>query len=129
MTKTGKKIYLAGPIDRKSHKWRKEMMKEFGVRGHRPINPEETEVDWQHPSGIVNLDIALIKNSDLVLANITKLSAGTSMELVYAHRYRKPVVLVCPEKFLSPWHSYHSTFIVEELSDALEQIYALLPKL
>jgi len=62
---------------------------------------------------------------DVMIVYLPKLSAGACMELFYAKRKGKKVVVVSEMECLSPWIVVHSDVIVkrfEELEDALRQI-------
>jgi len=113
-----KLLYLAGPLPSKSA-WRayvtSKIATEFSV-----INPEIIEVKDNY--NIVNVDKHYIGKSDIILANITGLSVGTSMEIIYAHSLNKYVITVCPDHFLSPWHVAHSTIVLPDLDLALNHI-------
>ena len=73
----------------------------------------------------VERDIADIEKCDVVVAYLPKLSAGACMELFYAKRKGKKVVVVSNLACLSPWIVVHSDTIVnsfEELESALKQV-------
>ena len=110
------RVYLAGPIRDYSYKWRVKATKKLIKLGFTPIDPEI--IENKIGVNVVPLDIATIKSCDIVLANITELSVGTSQEMVYAHQFNKVVVTVCPETLYSSWHDYHSSFICESLKEA-----------
>lgn len=95
-------IYLAGPINKGESNWRSRFSSTDKVNY---INPENWNVE--NCSDVVSNDIEAIKKCDLVFAYCQFLTAGTSMEFVYAHKYNKPVILVIPHKLVSPWHTYH----------------------
>jgi nucleoside 2-deoxyribosyltransferase len=73
----------------------------------------------------VERDIADIEKCDVVVAYLPRLSAGACMELFYAKRKGKKVVVVSDMACLSPWIVVHSDTIVkrfEELEAALKQV-------
>lgn len=118
------KIYLAGPIfmcsDGDANDWRSRARDE--LEGHfKILNPmirdyrNVTDIAYRE---IVDLDKIDIRNSDIILANCTQSSAGTSMEIFYAHQLGKIVVAVVDGQ-PSPWIKYHSTTIQPTLEDAI----------
>lgn len=110
------RIYLAGPIPTQEE-WRKIVKEELSDLDFHFFDPEEIESEEYN---VVNTDLALIRRSDLVLANVTRWSTGTPMEIVYACMDRVPVLLICPYDLLSPWHEHHATRIVGTLGEAIK---------
>ena len=84
-------------------------------------NPEKFENTYS-PSTIVNYDKSIIKQCDLLIANITRLSAGTSMEILYAWERDIPVLLIANKEINNPWLIFHSSFIVKDLKEAVDVI-------
>lgn len=114
------KIYLAGPIPTQK-KWREKITKEL-IKCNKNLiiyNPESFE-NTQSPMTIVNYDKSIIRNCDLLIANITRLSAGTSMEILYAWERDIPVLLIANKEEANPWLVFHSSFIVKTLDEAIE---------
>ena len=77
------------------------------------------------PERFVERDILDIGKCDVLIAYLPKLSAGACMELFYAKRKGKKVIVVSNMYRLSPWIVVHSDKIVkrfEELEDALKQV-------
>ena len=112
------KIYLAGPIEGTT--WRikvEKFFKEF--KNVEIFNPRRFEIKGMNHYDLINLDLQYILRSDIVLANITRLSAGTSMELVYSRQFKKETHLICKKALLSPWHLGHSDFVYSDLQKAL----------
>ncbi len=110
------KIYLAGPLPTQKN-WRKKLINLVNdptIKWYDPADFENTFSD----ATIVNYDKSIIKNCNLVVANITRLSAGTSMEILFAFENHIPVLLIGDKKLLGPWHRHHSSFIVNSLEDA-----------
>jgi nucleoside 2-deoxyribosyltransferase len=61
---------------------------------------------------------------DIMVVYLPVLSAGACMEMFYAKRKGKHVIVVSPIKCLSPWIVYHSDVIIkgfDELNDALKR--------
>jgi nucleoside 2-deoxyribosyltransferase len=114
------KIYLAGPIPTQNN-WRDIISKKISqINSDVTIyNPENFENTYS-PATIVNYDKSIIKNCDLLIANITRLSAGTSMEILYAWERDIPVLLIANKEIKNPWLIYHSSFIVKNLKEAID---------
>ena len=73
----------------------------------------------------VERDIVDIGRCDVLIAYLPQLSAGACMELFYAKRKGKKVIVVSNMSRLSPWIVVHADKIVkrfEELEDALKQV-------
>lgn len=121
------KIYLAGPIfmcdDSEANDWRtrakfllESSYTDFEIRD--PMIRDYRDVTDIAYREIVDLDKIDVRTSDIILANCTQPSAGTSMEILYAHQHGKivvPIVSGVP----SPWIRYHSTTIQPSLEDAI----------
>jgi hypothetical protein len=74
-------------------------------------------------NGVVHRDLKDIKEVDLLLVRFVGCSVGTSMELVYARLWNKPIVaFVEGERDQSPWLPYHATVIVDTLDEAVDWI-------
>ena len=113
------KVYLAGPIPTQK-KWREKITQSLKELNHEIIvfNPENFENTYS-PATIVNYDKSIIKKCDLLIANITRLSAGTSMEILYAWERDIPVLLIANKEIKNPWLIHHSSFIVKNLEEAV----------
>jgi nucleoside 2-deoxyribosyltransferase len=73
----------------------------------------------------VQRDLEDIENCDVLIAYLPRLSAGTCMELFYAKRISKKVIVVSEMDCLSPWIVVHSDVILKsfnELEDALKKL-------
>jgi len=109
------KIYLAGSVPKGSEEektfvnWRlryKDVLeKVFSSMQEAPcsfIMPNSGDMDENDFLLIVGKDSKSIKSSDLVVVNSEgRLGAGTSMEMVIAKYFKKPVITVLPK------NSYH----------------------
>lgn len=113
--------------DSEANDWRSEAKKIFAslpimyvtcldpmIRDYRGV----TDIAYRE---IVDLDKIDIRSCDIVLANCTQPSAGTSMEIFYAHQLGKIVVPIV-EGTPSPWIKYHSTTIQPTLESAINWI-------
>lgn len=120
-------IYLAGPIlgctDDQAHTWRDLVKRKFGE--HRCIDPMRRDyrgIEDQNIKAIVEGDKWDIEDCDVLLANCWQVSAGTSMEIFYAHSLGKRVVaIVQPDVKVSPWITYHAE-VYDNLMDAMEAL-------
>jgi len=142
---------IAGCDDNEACDWRDWVIKETGRRAcgyviadgwaeclnpmrrdHRTVSQHErfgdataTPMPDHIKKEIVELDKIDITQSDVLLANMLpdKTKTGSNMEIIYAFERGKLVVLVLdPDKPISPWHWYHSHKIVGTLEEALDYI-------
>lgn len=140
------KIYLAGSVpkgsteEREFNNWRlkyKEILDKFLEAEY--IMPDSGEMDESDFLLIVGKDSRSIKICDFVIVNAEeKLGAGTSMEMVIAKHFKKPVVTVIPknshhrrsnvtfrdkyfvEDWMNPFIHTFSDFIVENVAEIEE---------
>jgi nucleoside 2-deoxyribosyltransferase len=73
----------------------------------------------------VQRDLDDAERCDVMIVYLPKLSAGACMELFYAKRKGKKVIVVSEMECLSPWIVIHSDAIVkrfEELENALKRV-------
>lgn len=73
----------------------------------------------------VKRDLEDAERCDVMIVYLPRLSAGACMELFYAKRKGKKVIVVSEMDCLSPWIVVHSDAVVkrfEELEDALKQM-------
>jgi nucleoside 2-deoxyribosyltransferase len=127
-----KTVYLAGPIagctDDETHGWRTEVKRRLKDKFNflDPAARWDTRDRLLDPAEVIRLvetDIEEIRQSDIVLANVWKISAGTSMEFVYAKRvYYKTVISINPNSYLSPWVDYHSDWVVSTIDRAIGRL-------
>lgn len=113
------KVYLAGPIngcsDSECIDWR-EQVKLWLHPDIEVIDPMDRDYrgrELENMEDIIHADKKDIHSSDIILANITKPSAGTSMEIfwgwtlgigTYAFTENDP-------NSVSPWIAYHCRYI------------------
>lgn len=121
------KIYLAGPIfqssDEEAKDWREEI-KKIAAGGIEFLDPMSRDYrgrvfDSQLSKEIVEGDKEDIRKCDVVIANVSKPSAGTSMEILFAWQLGIPVITIAHGK-LSPWILYHSYWVVDGIESALK---------
>jgi len=130
-----KSVYVAGPIfgcaDEECVEWRHEAKKILGdsfvvidptVRDCRGLEDELFR-------DLVKLDLEDIDRSDFVLANVSRPSWGTAMEIFYAARSGKPVVAFSlVSDAISPWLRCHSVAVFRSMvvaCDAIKNFHVL----
>ena len=124
-------VYLAGPIagctDEQAHGWRdevKEKLDELGIGYFDPMARDfRNNGAKDHMAEIVEGDLEEIDKSNVLLANVWQVSAGTSMEIFYSSHVRGiPVISVFPKEAMVPvWIRYHST-VVRNMDTAVQLI-------
>jgi nucleoside 2-deoxyribosyltransferase len=75
-------------------------------------------------AGFVQRDLDDADRCDVMVVYLPQLSAGACMEMFYAKRNGKPVIVVSDIDCLSPWIIYHSDAVLkgfEELEEALRK--------
>lgn len=117
-------VYLAGPIngctDEEAHGWRDGFMASLpDLKFLDPMVRDYRGREDESVNEIVESDIEDINECDVFLAYCWQISWGTGMEVFYAYRTGKRVILVVPEgERISPWLRYHSHDIVPTLAVA-----------
>lgn len=133
-----KKAFISGPIlGMENEQGYREIITKICVKlGFDVIDPwlrekvlyKEDEQCWwtKVPAfGFVQRDLDDAERCDVMIVYLPKLSAGACMELFYAKRKGKKVIVVSEMEYLSPWIVMHSDAIVkrfEELEDALKRV-------
>ena len=133
-----KKAFISGPIlGMETNQGYRETIAEICVKlGFDVIDPWRREKIlyggkekcwWPHvpASGFIQRDLDDAERCDIMIVYLPKLSAGASMELFYAKRKGKKVIVVSDMECLSPWIIIHSDAIVKsfnELEDALKRL-------
>ena len=151
------KIYLAGSVPKGSEEekgfvnWRLkyiEILEKF--LDSEFILPDTAQVDENDTLLVVGKDSKSIKSADLVIVNAeNRLGAGTSMEMVIAKYFKKPVITVIPkdthhrrsninfrdkyfvEDWIHPFVHTFSDFVVEsvaEIEKIKDQLLSSKPK-
>jgi len=72
----------------------------------------------------VQRDLDDADRCDIMVVYLPVLSAGACMEMFYAKRKGKQIIVVSPIKCLSPWIVYHSDMIIrgfDELEETLRK--------
>lgn len=132
------KAFIAGPIQGMEGKqsYRDRISKILIQCGYEPVDPWSREKviyaakDWlavKRDMPFIRRDLEDIKRSDILVAYLPKLSAGTCMELFYAKLMGKKTVCICRLRNPSPWIIAHSDILIRRISDlkgALENLKA-----
>lgn len=128
-------VYLAGPASTVSDPtvpittdWKAYAASTFLRSGITVANPIEldlkgfvTSVDDPANFTSVKHSLELIDRADSLLANLVQLTESVTMEIFYAHRQGKQVVVVGAEPF-SPWVMFHSEARFQKLKEALDYL-------
>jgi nucleoside 2-deoxyribosyltransferase len=134
-----KKAFISGPIQgmENNQEYRDVIGKMCDRLGFEVIDPwlrekvlynREEQCWWVKvpPSGFVQRDLDDADRCDVMIVYLPKLSAGACMELFYAKRKGKKVVIVSDLECLSPWVVVHADVIVRtfgELEETLKHLF------
>jgi len=151
------RIYLAGSVPKGAEEertfinWRLHYKRVLeGIFNAECILPNSGDMDESDFLLIVGKDSRSIRSSDIVVVNAEgRLGAGTSMEMIIAKYFKKPVVTVLPknsyhrrsnvtfqgkffvEDWMHPFIHTFSDFIVESVEDIggmKDAIFSSVPK-
>jgi len=133
-----KKVFISGPIlGMENDQGYRKTITETCVRlGFEVIDPwrrekvlyKGDEACWWKkcvPMDFVQRDLDDADRCDVMVVYLPKLSAGACMELFYAKRKAKKVIVVSGMECLSPWIAVHSDVILksfEKLEEALKRM-------
>lgn len=123
-------VYLAGPIngctDEECKGWRAEARRllEPLCAVIDPMDFDCRGLEGEMANEIIRHDLEQLDKSDAVLANATKPSWGTAMEIVYSGLAGKPVFAFCcqPSDSTSPWLRGHCVMVYETVEQACHGI-------
>ena len=134
-----KKAFISGPIQgMETEQGYRESISDICTRlGFEVIDPwlrEKTIYNREEPCwwdkvsapDFVQRDLDDADRCDVMIVYLPKISAGACMELFYAKRRGKKVVVVSDFPCLSPWIVVHSDTVVkgfEDLEDALKRLF------
>ena len=134
----GKKVFISGPIlgmenEQEYRVTITEICNRLGLQVIDPWRREKilykgNEHCWWTkcvPMDFVQRDLDDADRCDIMVVYLPKVSAGACMELFYAKRKGKKVVVISEMECLSPWIVLHSDVIIkrfEELEDALKRL-------
>ena len=132
-----KKLFISGPIlgMEKQQDYRKTITSICQPLGIEVIDPwkrerviyngtEECWWDKVPTFDFVQRDLDDADRCDIMVVYLPILSAGACMEMFYAKRNGKTIIVVSPIKCLSPWIVFHSDVIIEDfglLEEALKK--------
>jgi nucleoside 2-deoxyribosyltransferase len=133
-----KKVFISGPIQgMENQQGYREVITEICQKlGFEVINPwlrekiiyNKEEPCWWNKvpaAGFVQRDLDDADRCDVMVVYMPRLSAGACMELFYAKRKGKKIIVVSDMECLSPWIVVHSVKILrrfEELEEELKKI-------
>lgn len=133
-----KKVFISGPIlgmenDQDYRKAITEICVKLGFEVIDPWRREKVLYKSDEPCwwskvpahGFIQRDLDDAERCDVMIVYLPRLSAGACMELFYAKRKGKKIVVVSEMECLSPWIVTHSDAIVKgfnALEDALARI-------
>ena len=133
-----KKVFISGPIlgMETNQGYRKNITKTCEKLGFEVIDPWHREKSlykgdekWWWPnvpaSGFVQRDLEDAERCDIMIVYLPKLSAGACMELFYAKRKGKKIIVVSAMEPLSPWIKIHSDAILKNLNDLENELKKL----
>ncbi len=126
-------VFIAGPIQGMEHnqRYRKRIKRLLLRYGYEVIDPWEREkviysarapvegAWWRNvpPPDFIRRDLEDIDRSDMLIAYLPRISAGTCMELFYAKMRGKKTVTICEIEDPSPWIIFHSDVILRRIGD------------
>jgi nucleoside 2-deoxyribosyltransferase len=134
-----KKAFISGPIlGMENNQGYRKIISEICVKlGYNVVDPWQREKVlykgdkqcwWnQVPAeGFICRDLKDAELCDVMIVYLPRLSAGACMELFYAKRKGKKVVVVSELECLSPWIVAHANMVVKgwgELEEALKHLW------
>lgn len=122
------RVYLAGPIfqqtDSVCNDWRAIFKSEKGFEWLDPMSRDYRGREDECYSEIVEGDKDDVESCDVIVAKVNPVSAGASMEILWAWLGFKPVIAISDGR-VSPWVRYHATHIVKSEKEALEVLCGL----
>jgi nucleoside 2-deoxyribosyltransferase len=137
LTAMKKKVFISGPIIgmEKQQDYRKSISNIVYKLGYEIIDPwkrervlyngtEECWWDKVPTFDFVQRDLDDADRCDIMVVYLPVLSAGACMEMFYAKRKGKKIIVVSEMKCLSPWIIFHSDIIINDfigLEEAIKQ--------
>ncbi len=121
------KIYLCGGInalsDSEATDWRKYAKNNLATETLDPMRRDYRGIEHESFTDIVKGDLSDIVECDVVLANATRASWGTAMEIYFAYTIGRPIVafLDRPDS-ASPWLLYHCHKLCSTLDEAIRAV-------
>jgi nucleoside 2-deoxyribosyltransferase len=122
-------VYLAGPIfgcdDADCRAWR-EQAKHLLGRAIKTLDPMRRDYRGRESANVAEIvqgDLFDIDQCDVVLANVSRPTWGTGMEIAHAHRLGKPVFAFGAAQPVSPWLLHHCEAIHTDLIAACDDVF------
>ncbi len=132
-------MFISGPIigREKQQDYRKTITDIANKLGLEIIDPwkrervlfngtEECWWDKVPTFDFVQRDLDDADRCDIMVVYLPVLSAGACMEMFYARRKGKKIIVVSDQELLSPWIIYHSDMVIKSFSQLEEAIKNLL---
>ena len=139
VTAMKKQVFISGPIIgmEKQQDYRGAITEIATKLGFQVIDPwkrerviyngtEECWWDKVPTFDFVQRDLDDADRCDIMVVYLPILSAGACMEMFYAKRKGKKIVVVSEQKCLSPWIVFHSDAIIKNFSQLEETLKKLL---
>ena len=130
-----KSLFISGPIIgmEKNQDYRKSITKIAEKAGFEVIDPwkrerviyKGTEDCWWDKVPVfdfIQRDLDDADKCDVMVVYLPILSAGACMEMFYAKRKGKHIIVVSEIKCLSPWIVFHSDIIIKSFSELEEAL-------
>ena len=121
-----KQIYLCGGIngldDSQCKDWREEAKAQFSGYCIDPMRRDYRGREERREKEIVHNDIKDIIDCNYILANVSRPSWGTAMEIRIAMELNRPVIGFGVPDNISPWLKYHCEALFENLEEAINYI-------
>jgi nucleoside 2-deoxyribosyltransferase len=130
-----KSLFISGPIIgmEKNQDYRKSITKIAEKAGFEVIDPwkrerviyQGTEDCWWDKVPVfdfIQRDLDDADKCDVMVVYLPILSAGACMEMFYAKRKGKHIIVVSEIKCLSPWIVFHSDIIIKSFSELEEAL-------
>ena len=126
------RVYLAGPIfqqtDAVCNDWRAVFKVVTGYEWLDPMKRDFRGKEDKAYAEIVEGDKEDIDGCNIMVAKVDPVSAGTSMEVLWAWLNETPVIAIVNGR-ISPWVRYHATHIAKSEEEALEILRGLTPSI
>ena len=130
-----KSLFISGPIIgmEKNQDYRKSITNIAEKAGYEVIDPwkrerviyKGTEDCWWDKVPVfdfIQRDLDDADKCDVMVVYLPILSAGACMEMFYAKRKGKHIIVVSEIKCLSPWIVFHSDIIIKSFSELEEAL-------
>lgn len=135
-----KKAFISGPIQgMETEQGYRETIGEICIRlGYEVIDPwrrekilyRKDESCWWNKvpaSDFVQRDLDDADRCDVMIVYLPRLSAGACMEMFYAKRKGKKVIVISDMDCLSPWIIVHCDAVLQSLNELEAELKKLIP--